>query len=146
MSLQKQKTCECGFRLRIAFSKKLGDWVVTVVLQPLRSRAANRPHQLSGDDKEHLVALRKENGLSMSSILSLLREDGKEVTRQQVWNAIDGFLRRSTHSNANQSQELMERLCADPGAVFVVRLEVEIVHVGKNRCMEVCPRSVCQGE
>lgn len=73
------------------------------------------------------MALRKDQGLSMSCILSLLREDGKEVTRQQVWNAIDGFLRRGTHSNANQSQELMERLCADPGAVFVVRLE--IVHV-----------------
>ena len=74
-----KKTCACSFRIRIALSPKHDRWVISHLCSSHCGHLPNDvlPSVLTDTDCKEVSNLRKKHGLSMSSILSLFREQNK---------------------------------------------------------------------
>jgi hypothetical protein len=119
----KIKCCDFGFRL--TYAKKHSCWALTRFSASHHGHFPRQhiPHKLDPTDGCNLANWRNVHGISTSALLSLLREQGKLVTTQQVFNALNGYA-ASHRKGSTESDTLLQEMCRDSQTVMVVRFHI----------------------
>ncbi len=129
------KTCACSFQVVLAFLKKPGCWVISKLNfnhfgHPPR---IHLPFKFHETDVAELATWKNVHGMATTSMLSLLREEGKLVTSKNIFNAIHGYC-EAKNKGCTESEILLREFCNDTATVFVVRLHI---------CTRVNTASLC---